>query len=46
MLWLQKGICMNYVIQVNDSKFPNDMFEKEWTDVYEFAVASFLKALC
>ncbi len=29
---VKKGICMNYVIQVNDSNFPNDMFEKEWTD--------------
>ena len=26
---VKKGICMNYVIQVNDSKFPNDMFEKD-----------------
>ena len=29
---VKKGICMNYVIQVNDSNFPQDMIEEKWTD--------------
>lgn len=29
---VKKGICMNYVIQVNDSDFPQDLIEDKWTD--------------
>ena len=29
---VKKGICMNYVIEVNDSDFPQDMIEEKWTD--------------
>jgi len=29
---VKKGICMNYVIQVNDSCFPQDLIEDKWTD--------------
>ena len=29
---VKKGICMNYVIEVNDSDFPQDMIENKWTD--------------
>ena len=29
---VKKGICMNYVIEVNESDFPQDMIEKKWTD--------------
>ena len=29
---VKKGICMNYVIEVKDSDFPQDMLEKKWTD--------------
>jgi hypothetical protein len=28
-----QGICMNYVIQVNDADFPQDLIEKKW--IYE-----------
>lgn len=31
---VKKGICMNYVIQVNDIDFPQDMIEKKWTDEF------------
>lgn len=26
-----KGICMNYVIQVNDDNFPSNMIEENWS---------------
>ena len=26
-----QGICMNYVIQVNDTDFPQELIEKNWT---------------
>ena len=26
-----KGICMNYVIQVNDDNFPSSMLEENWS---------------
>ena len=29
---VKKGICMNYVIGVNDSDFPQEILEKKWTD--------------
>ena len=29
---VKKGICMNYVIEVNDSDFPQEILEKKWTD--------------
>mgnify|MGYP006093817485 CR=1 FL=1 len=29
---VKKGICMNYVIQVNDLDFPQDLIEDKWTD--------------
>ena len=29
---VKKCICMNYVFQVNDSNFPQDMIEEKWTD--------------
>ena len=29
---VKKGICMNYIIQVNDPSFPQDMIEIKWTD--------------
>jgi hypothetical protein len=29
---VKQGICMNYVIQVNDIDFPQDLIEKKWTD--------------
>lgn len=31
---VKQGICMNYVIQVNDIDFPQDLIEKEWTDEF------------
>ena len=30
-----QGICMNYVIQVNDTDFPRELIEKNWT--HEFS---------
>ena len=29
---VKKGICMNYVIEVKDSDFPQEILEKKWTD--------------
>ncbi|MDB2521357.1 hypothetical protein N9X09_03950 [Flavobacteriaceae bacterium] len=31
---VKQGICMNYVVQVNDIDFPQDLIEKEWTDEF------------
>ena len=31
---VKKGICMLYVIQVNDPDFPQDLIEKSWTDEF------------
>jgi len=44
-----KGICMNYVIQVNDDNFPTNMLEKNWTN--EFSEIGYqnvfaLKSVC
>ena len=36
---VKKGICMNYVIQVNDSNFPEELLEINWVD--EFSEISF-----
>ena len=27
-----QGVCMHYVIQVNDTDFPQELIEKNWTD--------------
>jgi hypothetical protein len=29
---VKKGICLNYVIEVNDPTFPQDMIELNWVD--------------
>ncbi|HCV85192.1 MAG TPA: hypothetical protein DGB85_01195 [Deltaproteobacteria bacterium] len=29
---VKKGICINYVIQVNDINFPQELIENKWTD--------------
>ena len=29
---VKKGICMNYVIQVDDINFPQELIENKWTD--------------
>ena len=29
---VKQGICMNYVIQVNDINFPQELIEKKWAD--------------
>lgn len=44
-----QGICMNYVIQVNDADFPQDLIEKKW--IYEATQAQYenvfaLKSVC
>ena len=44
-----KGICMNYVIQVNDDNFPSNMLEENWTN--EFSEIGYqnvfaLKSVC
>ena len=31
---VKQGICMNYIIQVNDIDFPQDLIEKKWTDEF------------
>lgn len=31
---VKKGICLNYVIEVNDSSFPQDMIELNWKDEF------------
>ena len=44
-----KGICMNYVIQVNDDNFPSNMIEKNWTNEFseiEYQNVSALKSVC
>ena len=45
---VKKGICMNYVIEVKDSDFPQDMLEKKWTDdssekIYENPIVTEVK---
>lgn len=44
-----QGVCMNYVIQVNDADFPQDLIEKRWT--YESTQTQYenvfaLKSVC
>lgn len=31
---VKKGICLNYVIEVNDPSFPQDMIELNWKDEF------------
>ena len=31
---IKQGICMNYVIQVNDIDFPKDFIEQKWSDEF------------
>lgn len=31
---VKQGICLNYVIQVNDTDFPQELIEKSWTDEF------------
>jgi hypothetical protein len=44
-----KGICMNYVIQVNDDNFPSNMLEENWTNEFseiEYQNVFALKSFC
>ena len=44
-----KGICMNYVIQVNDDNFPRNMLEENWTNEFseqEYQNVFALKSVC
>ena len=44
-----KGICMNYVIQVNDDNFPRNMIEENWTNEFseqEYQNVFALKSVC
>ena len=44
-----KGICMNYVIQVNDDDFPSKMIEENWTNEFseqEYQNVFALKSIC
>jgi hypothetical protein len=44
-----KGICMNYVIQVNDDNFPINMLEENWTNEFseiEYQNVFALKSFC
>ncbi len=46
---VKKGICMNYVIQVNDPNFPQDLIEEKWTDDSsdkEYINVFALKSIC
>ena len=43
------GICMNYVIQVNDDNFPRNMIEENWTNEFseqEYQNVFALKSVC
>ena len=44
-----KGICMNYVIQVNEDNFPRNMIEENWTNEFseqEYQNVFALKSVC
>ena len=44
-----KGICMNYVIQVNENNFPSSMLEESWTNEFseiEYQNVFALKSVC
>tara|TARA_B100000902_G_C27072509_1_gene794757 strand:+ start:58 stop:423 length:366 start_codon:yes stop_codon:yes gene_type:complete len=44
-----KGICMNYVIQVNDNNFPTNILEENWTNEFseiEYQNVFALKSFC
>ena len=44
-----KGICMNYIIQVNDDNFPSNMIEENWTNEFseiEYQNVFALKSVC
>ena len=44
-----KGICMTYVIQVNDDNFPINMLEENWTNEFseiEYQNVFALKSFC
>ena len=44
-----KGICMNYVIQVNDDNFPRNMIEENWSNEFsdqEYQNVFALKSVC
>ena len=46
---VKQGICMNYVIQVNDIDFPQDLIEKKWTDEFseiEYENVFALESVC
>ena len=46
---VKQGICMNYVVQLNDIDFPQDLIEKEWTDEYsemKYEIVFALKSVC
>ena len=44
-----QGICMNYVIQVNDTDFPQELIEKHWTHEFlgvEYENVFALESVC
>ena len=46
---VKQGICLNYVIQVNDSDFPQELIEKSWTDEFsniEYKNVFALESVC
>ena len=46
---VKQGVCMNYVIQVNDDDFPQQLIEKSWTDEFsniEYKNVFTLESVC
>ena len=46
---VKQGICLNYVIQVNDSDFPQELIEKSWIDEFsniEYKNVFALESVC
>jgi len=46
---VKQGICLNYVIQVNDVDFPQELVEKNWIDEFseiEYENVFALKSVC
>mgnify|MGYP002007706275 CR=1 FL=1 len=46
---VKKGICMNYVIQVNNKDFPKELIEEFWIDDFtskEFSNVFALESVC
>lgn len=46
---VKQGICLNYVIQVNDTDFPQELIEKSWTDEFsniEYKNVFALESVC